>query len=122
MLIKVCNFILMFIDSTLEFPIIPKDEKRTRYTFNQIPNSKDILSKNVHNLRGIMNEFKKGGNKKKTTVINRILQSRKILLEHGFNASLIETEDIHVVRRSMDDVINRKIRECSKQIKEKGGF
>ena len=59
-----------------------------------------------------MNESKKGGGgKRKTQILNRVLNGRKLLLERGFNATLIETEDLHVRRRSMDDIINSKIKE-----------
>ncbi|CAI2359385.1 unnamed protein product [Moneuplotes crassus] len=50
-----------------------------------------------------------------------MLEERK-LLEKGFNATLIETEDIHVHRRSMEDIYNHKIKQCSKIIKEKGNY
>lgn len=60
-------------------------------------------------------------NTKKRQVLIRMLQDRK-LLEKGFNATLIETEDIHVSRRSLDDVANSKIKQCSKILKKFGRY
>lgn len=52
-----------------------------------------------------MNESRKIGSVKKAQVIDRAVQARQFLLEHGFNATFIETEDIHLNRRGEEEEV-----------------
>jgi len=65
-----------------------------------------------------MNESRKIGLEKKAQVMNRVVEERQLLLERGFNATLIELEDIHLIRRQKEDLGDRRIKEY---IKTKGG-
>lgn len=48
----------------LELPKLAPEHKLTRFTRQVIPNSKDILCKNILKNRNIMNECKKSGHQK----------------------------------------------------------
>lgn len=46
--------------------------------------------------------------------MNRIVEERQLLLERGFNATLIELEDIHLIRRQKEDLGDQRIKEYIK--------
>lgn len=53
-------------------------------------------------------------NKKKAKVLERILEGKKLLLDRGFNATYIETEEIHLKRRYEDAILEHKLKEWAK--------
>lgn len=59
----------------------------------------------------------------KAQILNRMIQSKEMLLEWGFNATFIETEDIHLARRAKDTDFEYKIRQwIETQNKNDGEF
>jgi hypothetical protein len=66
-----------------------------------------------------MNECKTAGHHKKAQVLNRIIEASELLFERGYNATFIETEDIHTHRRSIDEIYNGKLRHYASVISRK---
>jgi DUF2075 family protein len=55
-----------------------------------------------------MNSSERVGNKQKTKVMKRVIQAKQMLMERGFNATYIETEDVHLKRRSFEAIDEKR--------------
>ena len=55
----------------------------------------------------------KNKNAKKIQILNRILQSKINLQDQGFNATLIQTEDLHVKRRADEEYEEIRVRDLA---------
>ena len=57
-------------------------------------------------------------NNSKAQILTRAMQAKQVLLDWGFNATFIETEDIHVDRRTQDAELEFRLKEWA-EIKRK---
>ena len=73
-----------------------------------------MLYRSMTNLRNINNESKKLKQNSKAQILTRVMQARQMLLDWGFNATFIETEDIHVDRRAQETDFEQRLREWVK--------